>query len=47
MYLQKVFKNQIFNIYVKTGFALNNQQWWICHKIKPNPHPKVSPKPSE
>ena len=21
----------------KTGFALNNLQWLICHKTKPNP----------
>ena len=35
VYLQNVFTNHIFNIYVKQNLALNYQQWLICHKQKP------------
>ena len=32
-----MFRNQIFNIYIcKKDLALNNLQWLICHKTKPN-----------
>ena len=31
-----VYKLYIFDMYVKTGFRINNQQWMICHKTKPN-----------
>ena len=37
VYLQNVFTNHIFYIYVKIyNLALNNQQWLICHKAKTN-----------
>ena len=34
VYLQNVFINHIFTVYVKQDLALNNQQWLICHKTK-------------
>ena len=37
VYLQNIFTNHIFNIYIyKQDLALNNQQWLICYKTKPN-----------
>ena len=31
-----VYKSYIFDTYVKTWMALDNQQWLICHKTKTN-----------
>ena len=37
--LTYVYKSCIFNIHVnKPDLALNNLQWLICHKTKPNLH---------
>ena len=36
-YLQNVFTNHIYLIYMyEEDLALNNQQWLICHKTQPN-----------
>ena len=34
VYRRNKFTNYLVNIFVKAGFGLNNQQWFICYKTK-------------
>ena len=34
--LTNVYKSHISNIMYKPDLALNNLQWFMCHKTKPN-----------